>query len=75
MEITTPQTPGADSLSIHRAFVVRFYADLEVSPDRVCGRVEHVVSGEGAEFRSVAELLAFITSVIYARASRTQEQT
>lgn len=67
METPSPETEHPGALSIHRAFVVRLYADLDLAHDRVCGRVEHVVSGEGGEFRSVEELLGFIGRVLAAR--------
>jgi len=46
------------TLSIHRSFVVRIYADR---PGRgeISGQVEHIVSGEAAEFLSIKELLRF----------------
>jgi hypothetical protein len=59
-----PQQP----LSIHRSFVVRLYPETQTSlkagstsagAARLAGRVEHVVSGEAQEFRSVKELVQF----------------
>jgi hypothetical protein len=46
----------SDRLSIHRSFVLRLYpsADLDAA---ISGRVEHVVSGETKEFRSLSDLL------------------
>ena len=46
------------TLSIHRSFVVRIYAD---GPGRqeISGQVEHIVSGEAAVFHSTEELLQF----------------
>ena len=49
-----------DSLSIHRSFIVRVYPGVDLDAGEISGRVEHVVSGEAGEFRSVAELLCFI---------------
>jgi hypothetical protein len=60
METPDPVTRNDDALSIHRTFVVRLYVDPDPAHGRVCGRVEHVVSGEGAEFRSTEELLRFM---------------
>jgi hypothetical protein len=82
MHDETPGSAPGDSctLSIHRAFVVRLYDDLDLARDRVCGRVEHVVSGEGAEFHSADELLRFMERLLDARSPtgvpmrRTQEQ-
>ena len=70
MNTQSPERQGAGALSIHRAFVVRLYADLDLAQDRVCGRVEHVVSGEGDEFRSVDELLRFMGRVLDDRRPR-----
>jgi hypothetical protein len=55
------ETPSSEpgnpcTLSIHRAFVVRLYDDLDLAH----ARVEHVVSGEGSEFHSADELLRFM---------------
>jgi hypothetical protein len=51
-------------LSPHRAFVVQFRADSDVTRDCCAGRVEHVVSGQAAHFSSLEELLAFIARVL-----------
>jgi hypothetical protein len=42
------------------AFVVQLQPDASGSPTQLAGRVEHVVSGRAAEFRSVAALVAFM---------------
>jgi hypothetical protein len=52
-----PQQP----LSIHRSFVVRLYPEAPRGAARISGRVEHVVSGEAEEFRSVKELVRFFS--------------
>lgn len=59
----------ARPLSVHRAFVVRLYADADLAPGtgRLHGQIEHVVSGEGAELQSVEDLLQFIGRVLEAR--------
>jgi hypothetical protein len=51
-------------LSAHRAFVVHFRSDSEVTHGPVAGRVEHVVSGQATHFQSLEELLAFIARVL-----------
>ena len=57
------QTPAhAASLSVHRAFVVEFDADLQAG--RVTGRVEHVVSGRATLFQSPEIFLAFMAQVL-----------
>jgi hypothetical protein len=45
-----PLTPPA-SLSVHRAFVIAFDADVDVQAGRVIGWVEHVVSGRATSFQ------------------------
>ncbi len=49
-----------DTLSIHRSFVVRLYPAVDLDAGEISGRIEHVVSGEAKEFRSVGELLSSI---------------
>jgi hypothetical protein len=46
-----------DSLSIHRSFLLRLYRGSDLDAAEISGRVEHVVSGEAKEFRSVSDLL------------------
>jgi hypothetical protein len=53
-------TEGQSSLSVHRAFVVHFRVDSDVTQGRVAGRVEHVASGQLTYFSSLEELLAFV---------------
>ncbi|MGH7320376.1 MAG: hypothetical protein ACRELA_12230 [Candidatus Rokuibacteriota bacterium] len=60
---------GNPRLSVGRAFVVHFRDDVNPAAKRVQGRVEHVVSGEAARFRSLEELLAFVGRRLRARAS------
>ena len=51
-------------LSPHRAFVVQFRAETDITQARVEGRVEHVVSGQATHFQSLEELLAFFTRIL-----------
>ncbi len=51
---------GPDTLSIHRSFIVRIYPGFDLDAGEISGWVEHVVSGEAGEFRSMEELLNFI---------------
>ena len=51
-------------LPAERAFVVQLLATTEVAPDRLAGRVEHVVSGHAAHFSSLEALLAFMARVL-----------
>jgi hypothetical protein len=53
-----------DHLSIHRSFVVRLYPSVDLDAGEISGWVEHVVSGEAVEFRSVEELLRFISQLL-----------
>jgi len=50
--------------SPHWAFVVQFRPETAVEHGRWVGRVEHVVSGQAAQFESLEELLAFIAAVL-----------
>ncbi len=49
-----------DALSIHRSFILRLYRGVDLDAGEISGLVEHVVSGEASEFRSVDDLLDFI---------------
>ena len=53
-----------DSLSIHRSFVLRLYSGTGLDASEISGRVEHVVSGEAKEFRSVSDLLHSIGQLL-----------
>jgi hypothetical protein len=56
---------AAPELTIHRAFVVHFYADWDRAERAGCrGRIEHVVSGDGGEFESLEDLLRFVRRVL-----------
>ena len=58
---------GPDTLSIHRSFILRLYPNVDLDAGEISGWVEHVVSGEAGEFRSVEELLRFIRNYCAAR--------
>jgi hypothetical protein len=65
--------PPADNpadLSVTRAFVVQFRADTAVEQGHLTGRVEHVVSGQAADFQSLETLLAFMARVLRAERER-----
>ena len=47
-----------------QAFVVQFGRETVVDTGRMAGRVEHVVSGKGARFQSLDELIAFMIEVL-----------
>jgi hypothetical protein len=55
-----PEMSGPDTLSIHRSFIVRLYPGVDLDAAKISGWVEHIVSGEAGEFRSVEDLLGFI---------------
>lgn len=59
-----PAAHNPAHLSVHRAFVVQFQADTVVEQGHLAGRVEHVVSGQAADFQSLEMLLAFIAQVL-----------
>jgi hypothetical protein len=63
-------SPEAPSLPHRRAFVVQLHAESDVARGLVFGRVEHVVSGEAAHFRTLDELVAFMAGVLAARPAR-----
>ena len=65
---------GQAPLSPHRAFVVQFRAETAVEQGRFAGRVEHVVSGQAAQFQSLEELLAFIARVLTQVGSEPPEE-
>jgi hypothetical protein len=48
----------------HRAFVVQLQEGTELTPQGIQGRVEHVTSGQAAEFGSLTALLAFMATVL-----------
>ena len=50
------------SLPAQRAFVVQLHAEAQIEQGKFRGRVEHSVSYQSANFESLEELLAFITS-------------
>ena len=57
--IDTPRDDGRRApLPSNRAFVVQFEAGR--SDDPVCGRAEHLASGQAARFESWGELRAFL---------------
>jgi hypothetical protein len=59
-----PPVDNPARLSVHRAFVVQFQADTAVEQGHLAGRVEHVVSGQAADFQSLETLLTFIAQVL-----------
>jgi hypothetical protein len=60
-----PPTDNPAHLSVHWAFVVQFQVDTAVEQGHLAGRVEHVVSGQAADFQSLDTLLAFIAQVLH----------
>lgn len=66
------------ALPADRAFVVQFSTGTDLGRNRHEGRVEHVVSGLCAQFRTVDELMAFMTRTLAHRrptSSDTEEAT
>ena len=57
-----PQPPRP--LPTNRVFVVQFRALPPGAPLAWEGRVEHLVSGQGAHFQTLEELLAFMQRVL-----------
>lgn len=58
------QQPEKAPLSVHWAFVVHLRTNTDIAREQIAGRVEHVVSGQGAHFDSLEELLAFMSRVL-----------
>ena len=62
--------PESDLLPPNRAFVVQFESDCGLETlqrerrDDARGRAEHVVSGRASRFRTLEELLVFISAVL-----------
>jgi len=70
----SPVTPGGSPLSPRQAFAVQFRVGAETVRGRFAGRVEPVVSGHAAYFRSRAELGAFFTRALAGvEASRSRQ--
>ena len=42
------------------AFVVQLRSDADVTGRRICGRIEHLMSGDSAPFTSLEMLLSFM---------------
>ena len=61
-----PPAEAPSALSLHRAFVVQFRAEIDVGQGRYTGRMDHVVSGQAVRFASLEELLASIAQVLAA---------
>jgi hypothetical protein len=55
---------GETPLSPRRAFIVQFREGTGDAQDRFEGRVEHMVSGHAARFRSPAQLTRFMRRVL-----------
>jgi hypothetical protein len=62
--VKSETTPAREEspLSLQRAFVVQFRAGAGSGP--FAGRVEHMASAQATRFRSLEELVAFITRVL-----------
>ena len=58
------QLEQSPSFAPAQAFVVQFGRGTHLDTGRLAGRVEHVVSGKGARFQSLDELVAFMTEVL-----------
>ena len=70
---TVSDASNPTHLSVNRAFVVQFQADTAVEQGHLAGRVEHVVSGQVADFQSLEMLLAFIGEVLRQERERSTD--
>ncbi len=55
---------NGSSLSADSAFVVHLMATGADVPETVCGRIEHISSGQATRFTSVAELIFFMRETL-----------
>jgi hypothetical protein len=60
-------------LSVYWAFVIQFDTHTDFARGHLAGRVEHVVSGQAADFQSLEVLLAFIAQVLAAERERATD--
>lgn len=60
----TPRLPLPAPLSPHWAFVVQLRQGTALTPERLQGRIEHLVSGQAATFSSLEEVRAFMERVL-----------
>ncbi|HEY8518397.1 MAG TPA: hypothetical protein VIS07_23030 [Candidatus Binatia bacterium] len=58
-------------MSTQRAFVIQFLPRTAAAPERFEGRIEHVGSGEAADFRSPLELIDFLSRLLGGHAPAT----
>ena len=68
--IALHKQPG--TLSVHRSLLIRFYPGVDMDTGEISGRIEHVVSGESKEFRSVTDLLRSIGQLLRSEDLRTE---
>ena len=62
---TPPSAGEAEQLlSPRRAFVVQFREEMDATPGRCGGRVEHIVSGHATRFSSREELWMFFSRIL-----------
>ena len=57
-----PRTTPAGPFPIQHAFVVQCAADTPLDATGITGRVEHLVSGQATQFRSVEALFTFMAA-------------
>lgn len=67
---TEPVSGAKTLLRAERAFVIQLREPCDERGDLFVGRVEHLTTGDARRFRSIDELIAFVTHVL-ARESRT----
>jgi hypothetical protein len=64
-QIEPPVLPAEEPpLTPQRAFVVQFRDQTGHKQELFTGRVEHITSGQATRFRSLDELITFLTRVL-----------
>jgi len=69
------ETRAAGTLPAEGAFVLQLESGTSVAGGRLSGRVEHVVSGRVARFRSLHELLGFVARALEGPRAPASEAT
>jgi hypothetical protein len=66
--------PAMAPLSPHWAFVGQLREGTALTPAQISGRVDHLISGQGALFASLDELIVFMVQVLTPRRRPSRAQ-